>query len=406
MIEIKTRKKLLILITFIFILSLIFIYLKKLNDIKKENYLTYFIPYYSQKATTFPSYKDFKYSKTNNLRIGHISEDTKYVNFIGKLLIGSTNLLKVSSVDKDYEYQIIDDLVDNKLDVGLVSVSNLKQYMKKQNYEKVRYISYSYNNYLYLICRSDVIFERMEELFNYRMSIGRDKGKTNTFCKYFFRKLFRDDYEKLNLVEKEADEEIKELINGNLDVLCYFGPFPNERIKSWLDNTQLKLFYIHPIKLSEFQKRMIYQEDKIFEEGYLDLNHISKKYLPVYISKNLFYTKFKPILETVSSYNIIICRKDLPFDVAYSFGALFYFNNKLIKKNLGTNMAPTQRLFQYSYIGTTQIHSGVYHFLSKVGFATNSKDKCYSNYREIPCDKSIEVERKRNQILPFQYELD
>ena len=92
--------------------------------------------------------------------------------------------------------------------------------------------------------------------------------------------------------------------------------------------------------------------------------------------------------------------------MTYSIGALFYFNNRLIKKTLGKEMAPAQRLFQYSYIGTIQIHPGVYNFLSTVGFATNSENKCFSNYKSIPCEKSIEVEREMNRILPFKYDLD
>lgn len=407
--KIKTRE----ILKYIVFILLLFIIYKFANYIfsiyknnQKENYLTYFIPYYNQKYTQFPDYRNFKYSKIDNLRIGHITEDKEYSDFIGKMLIGTTNLLKVSSIDKDYEYQIIDDLVNDKLDVGIVSVSNLKEYMKKANYEKLSYISYSYNNFLYLICRSDIIFENMDDIFNYKMSIGRDKGKTNTFCKFFLKKLFRNKYENLNLEEEDADIAINQLINNEIDILCYFSYFPSKRIKSWLDNNKLKLFYIHPIKLSSFQKKIVYEEDKTLSESYLDLNLISKKYLPVYISKNLYYTKFKPILETVSSYNILICRRALPNNVTYSLGALFYFNNRLIKKTLGKEMAPSQRLFQYSYIGTIQIHPGVYDFLTRVGFAKNSENKCFINYKQIPCNQSIEVEREKNRILPFKYELE
>lgn len=410
MIELKTHKKIIIFIILCFLLSIIYFYGKLLSKIKKNNhstinekYLTYFIPYYKKEFTEIPNYDNFNYLPIDKLRIGHISEDTDYAKFIGKMLIGTTNLLNVSNIDNDYEKYILDDLIDNKLDIGFVSVSNLKQYIKYKNYQKIRYIGYSYNNFLYLICRADIVFYNIEEIFNYKISFGRKNGKTNTFCKFFFKKLFGDKFENLNYVEDEFELSVEKILKGELDILCYFSFYPSPRVKRLLDNTLLKLLYIHPIKLTSFQKKIIYQEDKIFQEGYLDLNKISKKYLPIYITKDLYYTKFKPILETISSYNIIICRTDLPNEIAYSLAALLYFNNKLIKDTLGSEMAPDQRLFQYSYIGTTQIHPGAYDFISTVGFAKNSLNKCYNNYRQIPCEKSIDIERENNQILPFKY---
>ena len=410
--EIITRKNsnLLIYVFLIILIIVISYFGNKLAYIyknrTKEQYLTYFIPYYETKYTKFPNYRDFKYSDVKNLRIGHIDEDDEYADFIGKTLIGTTNLLNITKIKENYESDIIDGLINDKLDIGFVSVSNLKEYLKYRDYQKINYISYSYNNFLYMICRADVVFYSMNEIFSFKISIGRENGKTNTFCKYFFEKLYRDRYNELQLSSYEMDDGFNKLISGEIDILCYFAPFPSKHVKRWLDNTLLKLFYIHPVKLSSFEKQMVYQEDNIFREGYIDLNHISEKYLPIYITHHLYYTKFKPILETISSYNMIVCRKSLPNDVTYSIAALLYYNHELLIKKLGADMTPSQRLYQYSYIGTTQLHPGAYDFLTTVGFAKNSADKCYNNSKIIPCDKSIEVEREKNKILPFSYEIN
>lgn len=395
----KINFKIVYLILLVIVL-LVFIYYNYQKN-RKENYLTYFIPYYNIKYDKFPDYRNYKYPEISNLRIGHIDEDKKYSDFISKMFIGSTNILKVTNIRNEYENQIIDGLINNEIDIGFVSISNLKQYMKHSDYDKIRYISYSYNNYLYIICRADIKFKKIDELFDYRVSIGKNKGKTNTFCKFVFKKLFGERFNTINYIEDDEDIAFNKLKNNEIDIICYFSPFPSKKVKDWLDNSLLKLFYIHPMELSSFQKKIMYQEDKIFNEGYINLNKVSKKYLPIYVDKELYYTKYKPILKTISSYDIIICRRDLPDYVTYNLAAILYYNFELIKQKLGSSMAPNQRLLQYSYIGTTQIHPGAYTFINKIGFVKTLNNKCYNNSKLIPCNESIDTIRNLNQIIPF-----
>ena len=389
-----------IIIAIIVILSK---YISKKNN--KEHLINWYRPFYHGKSVENPltninnvynrNILNNEYS-FNKLIFGSYFEDKKnknslmqFITYLIKIILQNSNILNIHINELQYCYDLLYKLNSNKINIGYVSSPILydsliaEKYFKKR-LSNIRFIGNINTFSLFFFVSKTGNIKSLYELEGATISVI---GKKSTS-----KKCVENILTHLNMKEKidykfsyNSFDKAMELLNENkIDCFVYDSIYPSNDLTYYFEHNINGNIQILP--LDEIDENIFTSEYIYYSPIYLDLNNLSKNYLPAVLGKYNF-NKFKPMLKTYSYHNYLCCNKDVDNKITYQLIKSIYNNIPNINKLKMFKNHP----IEYNSVPWTSlpisIHNGVKYFFYEKG---------YISYGEIKGDK---VEEDPNCIF-------
>jgi TRAP-type uncharacterized transport system substrate-binding protein len=370
--------------TILLITIIILIY--KNNKNNKEQFVTWFKPYYTNNLPDNPLLNTKEIYDENTLAhqynfkkliLGTYQEsntvDKSLYNFLiylTKIIVQHSNILDIHVKNIRYAYKLMDDLNKNKVSIAYAPSPILYESLiggdifGHKILHNIRFIS-NINNVSIFFFVSNV--GKVKSLYDLKgTNIGVVGDKSTSF------KCASDLLEQLELDEDDYTFKYHSLMsgldklnNGIIDCFIYDAVFPSIDLKNYFEKnigTSIRLLPLDEINEKTFISRFVY-----YEPIYLDLNKLSENYLPATVGEFKF-NKYKSMLKTYSFHNYLLCHKSLDNNTSYNLIKSIYNNideiNKLelfrerplFRNNIGWSSLPIS------------IHAGVKKFLYEKGY--------------------------------------
>lgn len=350
----------------------------------KENYLTYFLPYYDQNINPLSNfYKDndnnknyfkkkFSYKPIN---FGFVKDDAKIVKLLISFYISNSTTQKVNLIKYSNSLNNIKDLVDNKIDLCVTDFPTLICYTEilNNNIDKLKLVTQLFNIYIYPFTKKSYNIFSLDDITPDTI-IGIIKDSDPFY--YYYDRYFdflgyknKTDY-KIKLYDNSSDL-FNGFINNECQMIFITGVFPNDNIKTFLDNNINSDILLLPFNISK--EELFLKKNHFIHISYIDLNDLSASYLPVKFNENE-YTINRPSLKICAFYKILLSNVNTDTKYIYSFINFLHTNLKYINNNLENKLLETQVYDQLIYI---TYHEGSLRFFRDYGFISNiDNDNC------------------------------
>ena len=370
--------------TLLFLILLFLIY--KRNITSRENFVTWFKPYYNKQIDNNPLLNTKEIYNENTLShqynfekviLGTYQEssnlDTSLENFLGymtKIILQQSNILDIHIKHVRHAYKLLLELNKNKHHIAYAPSPILydalvgTKLFGKKSLSNIRFIS-NINSISIFFFVSRV--GNVKSLFDLPGSnIGVISEKSISW------KCASDIINQLGLTDKDYNfsyhdlkEGLDKINSGEIDCFIYDTVYPSNDLKYYFEmniGTNVRILPLDEIDEKIFTSRFFY-----YEPMYLDLNKLSMNYLPSVIG-NFNFSKFKPMLKTYSFHNYLLCHKSLTDNTSYNLIKSIYNNiDELNKLSLFKNRPLIRNNIAWSSLPVS-IHNGVKKFLYEKGY--------------------------------------
>ena len=265
--------------------------------------------------------------------------------------------------------------------------------MNNQNVSSLRLITPLYNSYIYIFTMKRYNIFSLNE-FPIGTIIGMD-NQTNPFLLYY-KKFFTDlGYEETVDYKTKFYSSVDELFRGFIKKECtimiVFDIFPNPTIASFLDRHVNEEIILLPFEIRGedlFRKKNQWTYIK-----YIDLNQLSKSYLPKKFS-NFIYTPFRPNIRIAYTYEFLISNVQTDDVYTYSFIYFLYMYAKSLNQN---TLQPGYHLQIQQIDNFLEYHNGALHYFHEFGHISNiDNENCKYLVGKMACNLS---NLKKNNFL-------
>ena len=155
-------------IIFLIVVFIIFFYIlnKFLKKEIKENYLTYFLPFYNQESYDLSNFylnndnnknyfkKKFDY---DDIKFGCIKDDYYFVKNLLRFYISNSDSINASTIIYKDRSKGISDLVDNNIAFCLANYGALLYY-NNMDITNIRLVTTLYKEYIYFFTKKNIMF--------------------------------------------------------------------------------------------------------------------------------------------------------------------------------------------------------------------------------------------------------
>ena len=361
------KKNLFLFILLLFILLFIFIQIifKNLypSHSIKENYLNYFLPYYSRNSTAI--YDFYEKDEDNNnqtkksfiykpIKIG-FDEDSKFMKQLGSMFVSKSFINNITYIKNSDEMNLIKNC--NSKVIDLVNCANpliSNSYVSK-DYKNLRFICNTNKMYLYILS------SRLEALSDISKAItSNEKFVISVDYKDSVAHLFttdlmsalgykeQRDYHILYSNDGSSESALKNLISNKSKLTILSLPFHPDLLKKECCALGVELFFLPFDLYNEDKTKVFFTKNFYYIRDIYDLNDVCTGYLPKkYGGKT--YSRFSAQIPIVSYYNTLICNNDLDDNSTKEILRTFYENISLF------NQLP---VFHKQPIYKTQLNGG------------------------------------------------
>ena len=380
----------------IIIITLVSLYVTNSNkkDIIKEDFITWFQPFYKDNTKLVPKYmrdnivyNNFKFDFLNKININiQSSGDIETVSSYNKNLFKNLmNNVKINNIylnyDKDAD-NIYNKVTNNKNNIGIVSAVSIYNKISSEEASElsnINFITVTSYNYIFFLTNKTSNITNFRELNNKTINIGKKGSDSYKFGESIINNTKRMIQGEFNVktTNYENEEAFIKLKNNEINAVVICDFFPNVEIQKLIFNDLQKEILLLPINfLNEdlFMNRHPYAKKVV-----LDLNLI-ESYLPKKIGMekdSLYYTRFKPDLETYKYPRYMICNKYTYPNITYNITRSFYRNLNIINndknfiKNRNNIIYPIDLARAY----VIPIHIGSYLMYVELGLITKKSSK-------------------------------
>ncbi len=331
-----------------------------------ENYLNYFLPYYSNNSIA--AYDFYKRNEDNNnqtkksflyqpIRIG-FDEDGDFIKQLGSMFVAKSFIQNVEYVKDSNEMTLLRDCNNHNLDIvncanPLISNSYANP---SYDYKNLRFICNTNKMYLYILSTRASRIESLSDILqvanrDFKVSVDYEGSVAHLFCKDIFESLgYQEDRDYTILYGKDGSSKTAlERLTKNESKMCILSlPFHPKLLKDVCCGLGTELFFL-PFELYNQEKtRVFFTKNYYYIPDFYDLNDICETYLPKkYGGKT--YTRFTAQIPIVSYYNTLVCNDRFDDDRTKEILRTFYENIALF------NQLP---VFHKQPIYKTQLNAG------------------------------------------------
>jgi len=372
--------------TLLFITILFILYNKQMKN--KEDFVTWYKPYYNEKITENPllDTKEIYNENTlahkynfNKVVLGTYQESSTvdislnhFVKYMTKIILQNSNILDIHIKPVRHAYKLLKELNRNNHHIAYAPSPILYDALVgttlfgNKSLGNIRFISNINSVSIFVFVSKVGRIKSLHDLTG--ATIGVVSNKSISW------KCSRDILDQLELTDKDFNFEYLELSDGldevnksdgTIDCYIYDTVFPSTDLKNYFEiniGTNVRILPLDEINEDIFTSRFFY-----YEPMYLDLNKLAKNYLPSVIG-NFNFNKFKPMLKTYSFHNYLLCHKSIDDNTSYNLIKSIYNNiDEINKLSLFKNRPLIRNNIAWSSLPVS-IHSGVKKFLYEKGY--------------------------------------
>ena len=388
------------LILIIFITIFIFYFLNN-TFVSKENFLTYYVPFvgqnskYLNKLNNFYDNNDYlknyfkKKFNYNSIIIASYVEDKKFTSYFMSLYISKTKLYNIENTFYDNRLLLLEDLVNNKINIGITDIPTLSIFLNKynENIDKIYAVSTLYKKYL--ICATKLnyqVYNINNIPYGFKIGIVRN----NTIF-YYYKKIINDlnldvnDY-KIKIYDNE-NELIKAFsINNEINMIMYFTNLPSKNINNMINYDFKKDIIILPFDIPQKLYNQFYLKNNFTSLEDYDLNKISDSYLPKKFGK-YEYVIFRPNMKILTIDQIFLTNSTTDNIFIYNLGKFLIKYTKSLNMNLGNNQKMPQFGINLDLVNFINYHPKTLELLQDYGFITyENNNNCKYFVGKKKCD--------------------
>tara|TARA_B100001173_G_scaffold309633_1_gene322420 strand:+ start:206 stop:1417 length:1212 start_codon:yes stop_codon:yes gene_type:complete len=388
----------------IFSILLIIFYILNNKLIKKENFLTYYVPFlgdnnnYINKINNFYKNNDnlknyFKHKfNYNPIIIGSYKEEEEFIKYFMNLLISKTRLYDISNLFYNNKIKLINDLEKNKINIGFTNIPTLELYAKKYSsvLSKIFAITPVYKEFLIIATK---LKYRMYNINNipYGFVIGILDNENTIF--YYYKKLLTDlnlDYTDYKIKVYSSEKSlIENFYNNNVNMIMYFSNLPNNNIDKMINYNFEKDIIFIPFNLPKKLFNLFNIKNSFLTYDYFDLNKISESYLPKKFGKYEF-VKFRPIMKFLTLDQIMITNNVLDNTVVYDIANFFVRYTKSLNNSLPENVKIPDFKVNTELIKYMNYHPSIVKLFGDFGFQTfEDNENCVYFVGKKKCTKKV-----------------
>ena len=372
----------LILIIIIFYILNNFFFKKNI----KEQYLTYFLPFYDNKNSDLSVFynnnennlnyfkKKFDY---NVLKVGSNKAEQYFIKSLIKYFISTSNVINSNIIYYEDKIQAIDDLNDNKINFLTTEYTTINYYMNKlnKNIEKLRLITTLFREYIYIFTNKTYnIFSITDIPPN--CIIGIKKGTDALFIYYntFLKNLGLEENVDYKVIIYDGMESLFDAFYQKIcHVIMLCDIFPNNTIIKILNNSLNSDIILLPFEIPN--EKLFLKKQPIINIDYIDLNYLSNLYLPRKFGK-YEYTKFRPTIKIPYIYKILLKNIYTDINCTYEFIKFYYENYKNLNNNIDEKGFKIYNiLINNNKTIFLEYHKGVMNFFIEKGYITNNNNE-------------------------------
>jgi TRAP-type uncharacterized transport system substrate-binding protein len=371
------------LITLIILIIIIFYILNNfiLKKYIKENYLTYFLPYYDTSKNSLTNFyknneNNANYFKKkidyNVINVGIIPNEISFITELLKIYLSKSNLVKAETHQSFDRIKTLDLLIENKINMCLSDYTTFLYYEEnlKKNADKIRLVTRLYKLYIYVFTKKSSNIFNLND-FPENSKIGILDNPDSMYL--YYNKLLSDigyeeniDYKVI--FYKKIEDLFKGLIRSECNIIIIRDTYPNNKIKSFLENNTSESIILLPFNINN--EKVFFQKNSILSYEYVDLHKLSDSYLPKHFGK-YNYNNNNSDIKLCYTYKIILSNIDTKSIYTYNF-IKFYFENYKYLNNTLTDISSKLYPIQLSdKINILSYHKGVIDFLYEKGYITN-----------------------------------
>lgn len=374
----------------------------------KENYLTYFLPFYSSKVNLLANFynnddnnknyfkKKFDYRRLN---FSFMKYDKAIIKTILTSYIANSNIMDINLISQSSFIKNIYDIQHNKNNFALIDYPMLNYYYNYLNKEinNIKLVIPIFKIYIYLFTKKEYKIFTLDEITPDTI-IGI---LTETSMFYFYKIYFKClGYNIETDIKTKTYDSYNDLFNGFLNNECQMilisETFPNDTISNFLDNNAGKDIILLPFNTIK-EKIFIKKLQQIYVD-YIDLNNLSSSYLPVKFNKTEYNT-YRPDFKISSFYKILVSNVETDSKMVYDFINFYYKNIKSINtENQLLEIKIDDKLIFINY------HPGMIQFFKDNGFITTiDNDNCKYLYGVMECNETnLKNNKLSNKLIDNQ----
>jgi hypothetical protein len=373
------------LIVLFIIIIFIFYTINKRLIVHKENYLTYYLPFYNIDSNLLNNfYTEHNYSKNyfkkkfdfEVIKLGSSEYSYEFNEIFSKILVDKTMSYSVSSIKYDNQIKLMVDLYNNKINLAIVSTILINYYnmVYNVNLDNLYVISNLYKAYLLIMTKLKYNIFRVDEI-PYKTKIGVLNESNPIY--YYINKFLKD--------MKYNEEDIDILVYENIDdlydafkkdkikIIFLIDHLPNDKLNELINFNFERDIILLPFKIKPKLEEEFLIKNTFFTKDIFNLNVITPAYLPKKFDE-YYYLIYRPDFSILSLHYYLITNNKISDSNINNITNLLLNNIKRINDILTdkykiTKIGPRININKYLKYHPTTLKN-----FKKYGYITNESN--------------------------------
>ena len=376
------------LIVLFIIIIFIFYTINKRLVVHKENYLTYYLPFYNIDSNLLNNfYREHNYSKNyfkkkfefEVIKFGSSEYSYEFNVLFSKIVADKTMSYSISSIKYNNELKLISDLYNNKINLAISSIILINYFNieYKVNLDNLYVISNLYKSYIIILTKLKYNIFRVDEI-PYKTKVGVLNESNVIF--FYINKFLNDlKYNKDDIdiiVYNSLDDLYDAFKKDKIKVIIYIDSLPNDNLNELINFNFERDIILLPFVVSKRLEEEFLIKNSFLNIDIFNLNSITAAYLPKKFD-NYYYLIYRPDFSILSLQDYLITNNKISDDNINNITTLFLKNVKSINYMLNnkyqlTNIGPRVHINKYLKYHPTTMKN-----FEKYGFITNeNNDNC------------------------------
>ena len=315
----------------------------------KEHYLTYFLPYYDNKITELTKMYNNNDDKKNFFKkkflykpLIFIYNDYQkdYITQLSKIIISKSFLYKTINLKSNDVIKSVQEVNSGNINFMVSDIPTLTALkdINKVDVNNIRYVSKLYKQKMYFFTNKTTGIESLKNISKrFVVGIPGKKNEVNIFLDTVINDmgyLLNKDYTIVYAENDNLRDLFKLLNDKKVDIIIFTETFPSTNVNNILKNNTNRNLLLLPFECNN--ETLFFKENFYFEKDMIDLNDLSKNYLPKKFNDKE-YTIYNPSMYMLS-YNTflfsnIFTDKEYIYDITKTIFENKDFLNNFFKDN-------------------------------------------------------------------------
>ena len=333
------------LIILFIIIIFIFYFINKRIIIQKENYLTYYLPFYSTDSNLLNKfYREHNYSKNyfkkkfnyEVIKFGSDKESHEFNLLLSKIIVDKTFSYSISSISYNNNLKLINDLYNNKINLAIITIMLINYYNLKYNINLDNLYVITNLNKIYILILTKLKYKifRIDQIpYKTKIGILIENNSMYFYIDTFLKDLKYNKGDIEIIIYNNLNELHNAFIKDEIEIIIYIDNLPNDKLNQLIDFNFERDIILLPFKINSKLQEEFLMENTFLSKDIFNLNEITATYLPKKFD-NYYYLIYRPDFSILSLSQYLITNNKISDSNINNISKLFLRNVKTLNNML------------------------------------------------------------------------